>query len=245
MCPEESCLPQPGPLDHVHSTAKVAISAIPWVGGPGVELMNRLINPPLTKRREEFLASLFGRLESLEARIEGLKVESLRDNPEFVSAVMQATWAAIRTHSQEKLEALRNAVLNVAIGKPPDEDLREMLLHWVDALTPFHLQILARIGQRQTGPLELLPCLREWELARQAASELEADGLVGRRSSSLTVTAPVFGTVSRVQEHPAEYFFRKPGGEVAPIAELTELGKEFLAFIRSPDQGQGDSGTGE
>ena len=149
---------------------------------------------------------------------------------------MQAASAAVRTHSQAKLEALRNAVLNVAIGKPANQNLREMMLHWVDALTPFHLQVLATIGRGQTRGLELFGCLRHSELARQAGSELEAAGLVRRRSSSLTVREPVLGTVSHVQEHPAEYLFRSPGGEVAPLAELTELGKEFLAFIRSPEQ---------
>ena len=55
---------------------------------------------------------------------------------------MHASQAAIRNHQAEKREALRNAVLNVAIGKAPEDDLQLMFLNLVDSFTTWHLRIL-------------------------------------------------------------------------------------------------------
>jgi hypothetical protein len=54
----------------------------------------------------------------------------------------QAAQAAIRTHDQEKLDALRNAVLNTALGKEPDKDRQAIFLSLLDRLQPAHLRIL-------------------------------------------------------------------------------------------------------
>ena len=43
---------------------------------------------------------------------------------------------------QEKIDALRNAVLNTALGNSPDEDLHQILLNHLDTLTAWHLRIL-------------------------------------------------------------------------------------------------------
>jgi hypothetical protein len=56
--------------------------------------------------------------------------------------VQHATQIAVRTHQQEKLDALRNAVLNVAAGTAPGDDLQLMFLGFVDAFTPLHLRML-------------------------------------------------------------------------------------------------------
>ena len=50
-----------------------------------------------------------------------------------MSVVLQATQAALRTHQAEKLEALRNAVLNVAAGKGPSDDMQMVFLSFIDS----------------------------------------------------------------------------------------------------------------
>src|SRR2546428_6257956 len=109
--------------DVAHAAVKAALSAIPGVGGPAAELFQLIIQLPIEKRRDAFLASLAERLFRLEAQ--GLKVSALKDRPEFVTAFLQATQVALRTHEAEKLEALRNAVENVARGQSPDDVLRD------------------------------------------------------------------------------------------------------------------------
>jgi len=48
----------------------------------------------------------------------------------------------MRTSSKEKLEALRNAVVNSAIKAEPDQDGRTIFVQLVDRFTPSHLRIL-------------------------------------------------------------------------------------------------------
>ena len=126
--------------DVAHTVAKAVVSAIPGVGGPAAELFQFVIQPPLERRREEWMNQVAGKLRELEAN--GLKLESLRDNEEFVSAVMHASQAALRTHKAEKLTALRNAIANIAKGQAPDEATQHLYLDFVDSLTELHLQLL-------------------------------------------------------------------------------------------------------
>jgi len=72
----------------------------------------------------------------------GLDLEALQGNEQFISVVMQATTLAMRTHQQEKLEALRNAVINVAMGQGPDDARQHFFLECVGSLSELQLRIL-------------------------------------------------------------------------------------------------------
>ena len=50
---------------------------------------------------------------------------------------------ATRNHEQEKIDALRNAVLNSALPHPPDDSLQQTFLAWVDRFTVWHLHSLS------------------------------------------------------------------------------------------------------
>jgi hypothetical protein len=56
---------------------------------------------------------------------------------------MQASAAAIRTHQQAKLGALRNAIVNIALGATPDETFQHLLLGFIDQFTEMHFRLLA------------------------------------------------------------------------------------------------------
>lgn len=133
-------LPKDTKGDVVHALAKAGLSLIPFAGGPAVELFQLLVQPPLEKRRTEWMQAVGEKLQQLENN--GLNLEGLQTNEQFVSAVMHATQAAMRTHVAAKREALRNAILNVATGQAPDETVQHLLLTFVDDLTEMHLRIL-------------------------------------------------------------------------------------------------------
>jgi hypothetical protein len=100
------------------------------------------IAAPLARRRDDWLESVAVRLLELQERVEGFTVEDLADNEQFVSTVMQATAAAIRTHQGEKLEALRCAVVNSALGIPIDDAQQQMFVSFVSDFTEWHLRVL-------------------------------------------------------------------------------------------------------
>jgi hypothetical protein len=132
--------PRASGKDVAHAAGRAVLSAIPFAGGAAVEIFQHVIQPPLEKRRIEWMNDVGERLNKLEE--EGIKLESLSENEQFVSAVMSASQVAIRTHQAEKLEALRNAVENVARGQAPDEALQHMFFGFVDTLVPLQIQML-------------------------------------------------------------------------------------------------------
>ena len=133
--------PKPGAGDAAHAIAKAGLSLIPVVGGPAVELFQHLVQPPLERRRYEWMTQVGEKLQALEAQ--GLDLTDLQTNEQFITAVMQASSAALRTHKAEKLAALRNAVLHVATGQGPEETIQHLLLSFIDEFSEMHLRVLA------------------------------------------------------------------------------------------------------
>ena len=76
------------------------------------------------KRFSDWCEELRLRLNDLGQKVDGLTPETLANDEAFVSAFAQATQSALRTHLKEKLDALRNAVLNVAVKMAPGDDLQ-------------------------------------------------------------------------------------------------------------------------
>ena len=143
-CSEEKTIgkPKPTKADAAYSLAKVGLSAIPVLGGTAAEIFSAVIAPPITKRTVKWIESISERLKELEKTVNGFKLESLAENEVFTTVVLHATQIAIRNHQQEKIEALRNAVINTAIGINISEDEKQIFLEYVDALTPSHLRLL-------------------------------------------------------------------------------------------------------
>jgi len=132
--------PKPSKGDTAHALIKAGISAVPMIWGPSAELFQHLVQPPLERRRVEWMEYVGDKLVELDQR--GVDIEKLSKNDEFVSAVLHASQLAVRTHRQEKREALRNAIFNIASGRVPEESVQQMFLEYIDSLTELHVQLL-------------------------------------------------------------------------------------------------------
>jgi hypothetical protein len=73
-------------------------------------------------------------LEQLEANVEGFKIKNLEHDEKFVSAVIEDSRSAISTHKQEKREAIRNAMLNIALHRSAGEDQQQTFLRYIDGI---------------------------------------------------------------------------------------------------------------
>jgi hypothetical protein len=224
--------PERGAEDAAHTLTKAGISAIPVVGGPAAELFSAIITPPLSKRREKWIESIVDRLKELESKVDEFSIESLGENDMFLTTVLHASQAAIRNHQDEKLEALRNAVLNAALPNPPQEDLQLMFLDFVDRLTSWHLRLLKflddpggwgdkhgisfpkwQMGAPATVLEHAFPELRERrDFYDQLVRDLYSRGLLNTESLHGNMT------------------------EQGMFASRTAaIGQQFLAFITSPE----------
>lgn len=126
--------------DHLHLAAKAAVSMIPLLGGPAAEVFAALIQPPLEKRRDEWMHSVSEVLKELSER--GIDIDELRKDENFIDTVFQTTQIALRNHQASKREALRNAIRNTGLDREPNELLRHIFLQYVDLFSPEHLLIL-------------------------------------------------------------------------------------------------------
>lgn len=220
--------------DIIHSVVKTSLSVC--TVGIGGELFSWLVTPSLEKRRDKWVESIAQRLEGLEKKVKGFKIENLCENESFISTLMHASQAAIRSHQKQKLEALQNTVLNAAMPNALEEDLQLMFLNFVDSFTLLHLRMLKilndykarRPQNRHTGvriefvlkseQSTVLPghkvCPDLWERKKyynQALIDLRIRGLAEIRMTDQ-----------------ADFL------EKIVYAQPTELGKEFLNFIASP-----------
>lgn len=127
--------------DYVYATVKAGLASIPVGGGAASELFAVVITPPLEKRRDEWMHKVGEGLRRLEQE-RGVDLAALAENDQFVDIVMSASAAALKTSSQRKREALKNAVLNVASGDSPEESLAHVFVQLVDQFTEWHLKIL-------------------------------------------------------------------------------------------------------
>ena len=108
-------------VDIVYTALQVGINLIPVVGGTFGAAAAMVTKQVVKQRTERFFQSVVDRLEELGIRVEHL--EQLQET--FASRIQQRILAAQRTHQQDKLEALRNAVVNCVLPTAPEETLQQ------------------------------------------------------------------------------------------------------------------------
>lgn len=156
----------------------------------------------------------------------------LQEDEEFLDTILQATQVALRTHYEEKRNALKGAILNTALGRSPGEALRLMFISFVDYFTEWHIRILLLFGdprgwyqregrqppELQVGSLshvleDAFPALRNSRaIIDQIWSDLRQRGLVNTDSLHTTMT-----------------------GHGLLEQRATDLGRRFIEFIREPE----------
>lgn len=223
--------PQSSFGDHVHTLARAGVGSLPVIGAAATELFQKLLVPPLERRRQLWMESVAQGLRELEEK-QKCVIDDLASNDVFIDTVMTASQAAIRTSQKEKREALKNAVLNAALPNPPDESRQQMFVGLVETLAVWHLRILrffsdpARVFQEQgkqapqytiAGSLSQLlttayPDLKnERGLYDQIGKDLYNRGLLG-----------------------TDGFHTVMSGSGVYEKRSTELGEQFLKFISEP-----------
>jgi hypothetical protein len=204
--------------DLVYAALKGGLSAVPLVGGNLAEFMQVFFASPIEKRREEWMKQVAHALTHLMAK--GLTVESIQSNERFNSAVFQANAIAQRTHRKEKLDALRNALINIALTQTPDETIESIFLGYIDSFTEWHIRILrfyeapsarSRLTEINQVLEQTFPALKNRpDIYETIWTDLYQKGLVDMQS----LHGPIDSSIKN--------------------KHATELGKKFLNFIADP-----------
>lgn len=213
--------------------AKAAASLIHFAGGPAAEVLGAIIQPQLEKRKTEWLEGIARGLHEVQQQIAAVTPERLSQDPTFTSAFLHASQIAMRTHQRAKLRALQNAVLNVAVGATPDDDLQLVLLNLIDQLAPWHLRLLAYLDE----PMDWMerhgvatppnPSLDGVTLVNYAFPELDV-----RNSFTMVYLDELFA--QRLLRHDWNETTNYRARGTRGALRTSELGKRLLAFITAP-----------
>ena len=193
--------PEPTDADVAFGAGRAALATIPVIGGTLTEVLSLVLAPAVTRRRDAWFKEVAEALEDAERKIDGFSIENLTQDEAFVSAVIEATRSAISTHKDEKRDALRNGLLNIALHRSTDEDQQATFLRYIDELTVWHIRILVLfqnppkylaakglglnyyMGSASQVLEDVYPELKgKRELYDQIAADLNARGLVGGAS---------------------------------------------------------------
>jgi len=138
---------------HVARTAvDAAVSVVPGAGYAVGHIIEALVSAPLQKRRDAWFTKVGIGLRDMQERLDGFDPRHLGENEDFVSAVAEATQAALKTAKTEKIEALRNGVLNIANGMDIDEVLRGTFFALIERFSPAHVDVLKLLADPSSSP---------------------------------------------------------------------------------------------
>jgi hypothetical protein len=223
--------PRQTPEDVTRAIAKGVIAGVPIVGGSAAELFELVFSSPLQERRDDWIERIAAVVAELCEKVDSITPEALSKDEAFVTMALQASQIALRTHQEEKLEALLNAVENSALPGSPDDDLKLIFMSMIDSLTPSHLKLLKYLSNppeffRASGrptPSYMMggigkaieDAIPEWRDRRdfydQLGRDLHGRGLIGTDSFHVTVT-----------------------GQGMLQSVVSGLGSGLLAFISKP-----------
>lgn len=218
--------------DVAHTAAKAAIAAIPAIGGSAAEFFSLIVSPPISKRRDEWIESIVEGLRNLEKQIDDFSVEGLKDDESFITTVSHATQIALRNHQAEKMNALKNAVLNSALPNAPDDDLQLIFLGYVDSSTEWHLRILKFLDD----PSEWLkqnriPAPNIHMGATSTVLETAFQDLKGKRPFYDLIVKDLYG--KGLLGVDSLHTMMSASGVMAQ--RTTPFGKQFIDFVSEPE----------
>jgi hypothetical protein len=218
--------------DHAHATGRAVLSAIPIAGGAAVEIFNAVITPPIERRRQLWMAAVGSVIEQLQ-KTDANIVETLQNSEKFQSVLLHASWAAVRNHQDEKLTALKNAVLNAAQESKASEDLQLLFVRYVDELTPMHLVVmdfLAR-NEKEVAALESYQQLID---AFSAIAERQIDSIFFKLVCDDLKARSLVRISNDLKDFPGLYDVTSLAIEKSssdPKIIVTNVGRAFIEFV--------------
>ncbi len=218
--------------DAIKEVNRAIVSALPIVAGPLLVLFENTFPSAIEKRKQAWLERLADVVTELQERVNGLTQEKLASNEAFVSVFIQASQIAIRNHQNEKLQALKNAVLNSALPNPPEEDEQLIFIRLVDQLTPWHLRLLAVLD----NPVQWMERnqVRNPEWGVGGVSNVIQHCLPDLRGKRDTYDQLVRDLQTEGLLRQGDYVHLTMTGRGMIESRTTDRGKRFIHFITAP-----------
>jgi hypothetical protein len=201
--------PEKQQIDYFRDGLKFTVSLIPT----GSAILDIVFTSPISKRKDVWARELSEKVQGLLDN--GLSVEDLQNNEKFIDVVFQTTQIAIKTSQKQKIDALKNAVVNTALDESYDASIIQIFLNLIDELTPLHFNLLANSkasSEFEAARIGGLPQVSWLSLERAQKLYENVDERVIRSIFSQFAQQGLFLKVDR--------------------AILTDFGERFMEFIK-------------
>lgn len=220
--------PKGEPADLGYEVARAAAGSIPGLGAAAQTLLENLVRAPMRQRQEAWFAEVFAALESLRER--GLDLDALSHDERFTALLGKAAERARFEHRQAKREALRNAVLNIAMGFRLDDAMEAMFMNYIDRFSAGHLQLLRVLDSAMADP-KYAAAANGFTLSGSISGVLAA--AYPELTADDEVLTRVFGDLVREGlVNDSLKVMMTASGVRNP--QTTAAGRAFVAFIRQP-----------
>ena len=213
-----------------YSVTRGTLGSVPGLGPALQELLNLAVLSPLQKRRDEWFRVIGEALHDLQERLKGFDPSDMANNEEFLSIVHHTTDVAMRSHQAEKLEILRNVVMNAAAGLKLDDVLRGQFMAHVERFSPAHIRVL-----------QVLQNPSSWQGVKD---EQIADKVMGGLAQTIEAAIPEFKGQKALLENIVRELelagLAKAGLNVTMTGRgmiekrTTPVGDDFLTFVSAP-----------
>jgi hypothetical protein len=128
-------LPKTAAIEAVVSALQAGAGLIPFVGSPIAAAVGFGGLRIIEKRQTVFFEAVVHGLDDVQ-----LQVTEFRES--FWTILFHAAEIARRTHEQEKIEALKNAVVHAALPDAPDDVEQHIFVNMVGDFTTLHVRVL-------------------------------------------------------------------------------------------------------
>jgi hypothetical protein len=143
-----------------YASIKGMLGSFPIVGPYISEIYGISVNSPIQKRLTEHLCKITNQLETLE-KAQLLTLDYLKSNQEFLDILIHSGEIAMKNSQEEKLELLRNAVINTALGIDVSRDEKSMLMNIINEITPLHYKLLKMFYQPKDYVIPIIKIVYE------------------------------------------------------------------------------------
>jgi len=127
----------------MRAISRAAPDDVPGVAG----LLDTALEGLLKKRRARWHRRFADAVAEIGKRVDETALAALCRKEHFLTIALEAAQIAWRNHSEEKLEALKWAVVHAALPEAANEEVQFMYLRYVDELTPAHLVVVSLLDQ--------------------------------------------------------------------------------------------------
>ncbi|WP_269791677.1 hypothetical protein [Stenotrophomonas sp. Iso1] len=127
--------------DAALALTNAGLQLIPFVGSAVSALVQMAIQTPLQNRVTAFITELDSEVRAQSDKL-GCLPDQLYESAIYSSALISCTHIALLTQEPAKIDALKAAMLNVALDATPDEAVNQMRIAALRDMTSVHIKLL-------------------------------------------------------------------------------------------------------